>query len=202
MTQRQTKGSAREELLIRAAARAIAELGLANVRVTDVAERAQMSAGHVTYYFPSKAELLMLAIRQSEEALLADVAAEVATVADPWERVRRLIELSASAGPGDPGWVLWFEVWSNAATDDAVARVHDELDAQWRKTLADAVRYGCQRGHFKVEDPDSAALLLSATIDGLSIQCTLGSAGVDRARLLELCLRAAEAILRPRPEHS
>jgi len=126
----------------------------------------------------------------------------VTTVADPWGRVQRLIELSASTGPGDPGWVLWFEVWSNAATDEAVARVHDELDAQWRETLADAVRYGCQHGRFEVEDPDRAALLLSATIDGLSIQCTLGSGGVDRARLLELCFGAAEITLRPRPEHS
>jgi AcrR family transcriptional regulator len=47
MAQRREKGKSREALVVGAAARAIAELGLENVRLTDVAERAGMTAGHV-----------------------------------------------------------------------------------------------------------------------------------------------------------
>ncbi len=197
MTERRAKGKAREELVVGAAAQVIAERGLANVRVSDVAERAGMSPGHVTYYFPSKDDLLMRAIRQSEDALATQVVEEIEAISDPWKRLERLIELSASSGPGDPGWVLWFQVWSNAALDPEVARVHDELDARWRSILADVIRYGCDLGAFETEDADEAALLLSTMIDGLSIRLTLGSPSLDRAELLRLCRTAARAHVRP-----
>jgi AcrR family transcriptional regulator len=197
VTKRRAKGKVREDLLVGAAAQAIAERGLANVRVSDVAERAGMSPGHVTYYFPSKSDLLMRAIRQSEESLAVQVAEELQEIRDPWKRLERLIELSAPTGPGDLGWVLWFQVWSNAALDPDVARVHDELDARWRTILADVIRYGCERGAFETEDPEEAALLLSALIDGLSIQLTLASSGLTREELLRLCRTAAGVQLRP-----
>ncbi len=197
MTRRREAGRAREELVVGAAAQAIADRGLANVRVADVAERAGMTPGHVTYYFPSKSELLMRAIRRSEESLIELVSEELLAIRDPWRRLERLIELSAATGPGDPGWGLWFEVWSNAALDPEVARVHAELDGRWREILADVIRYGCEQEAFETDDPDAAALLLSATIDGLSIQLSLDAGTLDHAKLLELSGTAARALLAP-----
>lgn len=195
VTDRRAKGRAREELVVEAAAKAIAELGLANVRVSDIAERAGMRPGHITYYFPSKTELLMLAIRQSEEALVEQAEAELGGIEEPWARLERLIELSASNGRGDPGWILWFQVWSDAATDDVVSEVHNELDEGWRQILRDVLVYGRERGAFAFDDLDEVAQILSATIDGLSIQLTVGAAGVDRDRLLALCKRSAAAFV-------
>jgi AcrR family transcriptional regulator len=191
VTKRRAKGQTREELVVGAAAQAIAELGLSNVRLTDIAERAGMTQGHVTYYFPSKNDLLMRAIRLSEESLTAQVADEIGRVRDPWKRLDRLITLSAADGPGDPGWVLWFQVWLTAANDVDVARVHDELDARWRAILVDVIRYGCERGAFTAADPEAVAQVLSATIDGLSIQLTLGSSTLNRTQLLRFCRDAA-----------
>ncbi|MCD2442522.1 TetR family transcriptional regulator [Agromyces sp. SYSU K20354] len=195
VTGRRAKGKAREELVMDAAAKAIAELGLANVRVSDIAERAGMTPGHVTYYFPSKTELLMLSIRQSEEALVEQVEAELDGIADPWTRLERLIDLSASNGRGDPGWILWFQVWSDAATDDTVAEVHNELDDRWRQILISVLEYGRERGDFAFDDLDVIAELISATIDGLSIQLTVGAPHLDRDRMLEMCARASAALL-------
>lgn len=197
MTKRQQKGETREALVVRAAAQAIAERGLANVRVADVAERAGMSPGHVTYYFPSKSGLLIRAIRQSEQDLAARVDQELRTIDDPWRRLDRLIEVSASAGPGDTAWALWFEVWTSASLDPEVASVHDELDRRWRDILIDVIVYGRERGAFAAPNPEAIALLLSTMIDGLSIQLTLGSAGMTSERLLELCRMAARTFLDP-----
>jgi AcrR family transcriptional regulator len=197
VTKRRAKGQSREELVVGAAAQAIAELGLSNVRFTDIAERAGMTPGHVTYYFPSKNDLLMRAIRLSEESLTAQVAEEIGRIRDPWKRLDRLIGLSAASGPGDPGWILWFQVWLSAANDPDVARVHDELDARWRAILADVIRYGCESGTFEAGDPEAVALILSAMIDGLSIQLTLGSSSLKRTQLLRLCRAAARLHLTP-----
>jgi len=197
VTKRRAKGQSREELVVGAAAQAIAELGLSNVRFTDIAERAGMTPGHVTYYFPSKSDLLMRAIRLSEESLVAQVAAEIDRIRDPWKRLDRLISLSAASGPGDPGWVLWFQVWLTAANDPDIARVHDELDARWRAILVGVIRYGCELGAFEAADPEAVALILSAVIDGLSIQLTLGSSSLNRTQLLRSCRAAARLHLQP-----
>ncbi len=195
MTHRRGKGRSREQQVLDAAARAITELGLAQVRVSDVAERAGMTAGHVTYYFPSKDDLLMQALRRSEASLTAEVAAELAELADPWQRLDRLLALSAAQSVGDPGWVLWLHVWSRAAGDPAVAQVHDELDGAWRAILVDVIEYGRRRGDFVTDDPQAAALQLSALVDGLSIQLALGATGSSAQRLLQLARAAAERLL-------
>lgn len=195
VTERRAKGRAREETVLRAAVRAIAELGLANVRVADIAERAGIGSGHVTYYFPSKGALLMRAIRWSEQGLHDRIEDEIHRIADPWKRLQRLFELAASKGQGDPGWVLWFEVWAKAGTDRAIAESSDEFETWWRRALADAIRYGCARGTFATVDVDEVVLGLSALIDGLSIQLTLGAGDVTRRRLLDLCLSASHRYL-------
>lgn len=200
VTGRLAKGHARQQIVVEAAAKAIADLGLANVRVSDIAERAGMTSGHVTYYFPSKTDLLMLAIRRSEESLVDQVDAELADVEDPWVRLERLIELSASNGRGDTGWILWFQVWSDAAVDDTVADVHNELDDRWRQILRGVLAYGRERGAFTFDDLDDVAEVISAAIDGLSVQLTVGAPGFDRARMLQLCLRVCTAFLGARSD--
>ncbi len=199
MTARRTKGKEREELVVEAATQAVVERGLANVRIADIAERAGMTPGHVTYYFPSKVDLLMRAIGASGEALAADVAQSFARVKDPWKRLDKLVEfyeLPADVGTPAAGCVVP-GFWSEAARDTDVARVHDELDARWRGILTDVIRYGVEQGAFETDDPEESALLLSSTIDGLSIHLTVGSPDVSRARLLRLSRAAAEAYLSP-----
>lgn len=197
VTKRQERGAAREQLIVSAAAELITERGLANIRVADVAERAGMSSGHVTYYFRSKTVMLMRAIQQSEDAFIDEVEAKVHKNRDPWKRLTKFIELSASNGAHDPGWVLWFEVWANAALDAEVARLHAELDARSCGILAEVIRYGCERDAFQAKDPELIATMLSATIDGLSIQLTLGSSNLTRKKVVELGLEAARALLTP-----
>ncbi|MEV8372270.1 TetR/AcrR family transcriptional regulator [Kribbella sp. NPDC056861] len=201
VTKRQERGAARERQIVSAAAELIAERGLANIRVTDVAERAGMSVGHVSYYFRSKTMLLMRAIQQSEDAFIDRVEATIHGIKDPWRRLTKYVELSAANGPRDPGWVLWFEVWSNAAVNDEVAGLHEELDARSCRILAGIVRYGCEQGAFSSDDPDRTAALISATIDGLSIQLTLGRPGLTGQGVVQLCLTTARALLSPATAH-
>jgi AcrR family transcriptional regulator len=194
-TKRRARGTEREETVVLAAADLIAERGLANLRVSDVAERAGMSVGHVTYYFPSKTELLMKAIRRSEELFQTEVQAQLVRYDSAWERLRALVESGAAAGHGDPGWLLWFEVWASAGTDVDVAALQRDLDGLWRAMLAEVVDYGVTRGEFASPDPARAVDLLSALTDGLSVQLALGGTDLTRARLLELVLGLAAELL-------
>ena len=194
---RRAKGREREARIVAAAIEVIAERGLPYTRISDVAARAGMTPGHVSYYFPSKNDLLMRAIEESEAGLVDELLATLSRVRDPWRRLDRLVELSVATGPGDPGWVLWFQVWLEGALDDTVARGHDALGARWRAVLGDVVDYGVQRRAFRPVVVDEVADIVSATIDGLSIQLTLGADGMSRARLLSLVRSTTRALLTP-----
>lgn len=195
-TARRAKGAEREAAVVEAAADLIAEQGLADLRMADVALRAGMSVGHVTYYFPSKTELLVRAIALSERRFQAEVDRSLRRQADPWQRLGTLVELAASQRPGDPGWVLWFEVWARAAVDPSVAAVQRELAGWWRQRLADVVAYGVQRGTFRGDDPDRAVRVLAGLVDGLSVHLTLDSSQLTRAQLLDTVMAVAVDLLR------
>ena len=192
---RRRKGQERERKVIDAAAEVLAERGMANVRIADVAERAGMTPGHVTYYFPSKNDMLMRAIRDSEERFIDDLERRLEAIADPWERLRTYIAAATALAPGDPGWVLWLDVWATAANDAEIAAVHEELDGASRQLLTGIIEYGVARGDFTAVDPAATSMVLAAVIDGLSIHLTLSAGVRDRERLLDLCEVAARAQL-------
>lgn len=202
MAQRRTKGAERELSVVTAATELIAEQGLAQLRMSDVADRAGMSVGHVTYYFPSKSELLVRAIQQSEEAFQAEVLEALDRRDGAWDRLTALIELAAASEPNDPGWLLWFEVWSHAATDPKLSDVQRELDQWWRRQMADVIAYGTAQGAFRPEDPQRAVSILSALTDGLSVQVALGGGLMTRPELLETVLSMARDLLGGRQDDS
>ncbi|WP_449282477.1 TetR/AcrR family transcriptional regulator [Leucobacter sp.] len=183
---RRAKGKEREEIVLEAAGRAISELGFANVRMSDVAERANMTTGHVTYYFPSKTDLLLLAIRRSEETLLEESRAEMIGIDDPVERLHWLISRAVADEVQDSGWNLWLQVWAYGMSDEDVAREHRQIDQRWFELLQEVIEYGCERGAFRTSAPSDVAESISALIDGLSIQLTVGSDRVDRPRIMRL----------------
>lgn len=189
------KGKEREEGVLEAAALAISELGFSNVRVADIAERANMTAGHVTYYFPSKNDLLLLALRRSEESLVADSRSEVSAFDDPVERLRWLIARAASKGFKDDGWNLWLQVWANGLSNEGVSLEPGQLDQRWFEILVEVIEYGRDRGVFRVKEVTDAAESISALIDGLSIKVTVGSDRLDRDRMLRLIEATASKLL-------
>ena len=200
---RGAKGKAREQQIIQAAVQAIAEIGLADVRMVDIAERAGMSAGHMTYYFENKNAILTEAIRWSEEGFHRELEEHIQAFEDPWARLEQLMDMSSSKGPGDPGWILWFEVWSVAHSAPEVAAMHEELGEWWMTIATEVIAHGIAQGAFANVDPRQAAGLLAAVIDGLSIYLTLSSVDTDepgdatREYVMHQCRALAHLVLDP-----
>ncbi len=182
----------RRARILDAAAAAIVDRGLAETRVADIAARAGMSPGHVLYYFGTKDELLLEALRRSEEGLYEEVATDLATIADPVERLIRLIEHSSPRGKGDPDWVLWIEVWARAARDEQLAKQLGELDQRWLYALLGIVREGQEGGVFAASvDAEDFADRFTALLDGMAVAVVLGSQGTGRPWMLQTATRQA-----------
>ena len=176
--------------LLAAAAAVIRARGLENARVADVAEQAGTSAPSVLYYFASKAELLKEALTSAEERFYEDLALELPGIESARERLIRIVQYGA--GEGDYDAALWMELWPRALRDPDLAATRAELDGRWRRSIAEVVRYGQERGEFGPAEPEGFAVLLAALLDGLAVQIALRDVEVTPDRVRELALKLAE----------
>jgi AcrR family transcriptional regulator len=176
--------------LLAAAAAVIRRRGLENARVADIADAAGTSAPSVLYYFASKAELLKEALTSAEERFYEDLALELEDIEAARERLVRIV--ASGAGEGDYDAALWMELWARALKDQELAATRAELDGRWRRTIAEVVRYGQERGEFGPADPEEFAVLLASLLDGLAVQIALRDMEVTPERVRELALKLAE----------
>lgn len=178
---------------LEAAREVIAERGLCDTRIADVAERAGLSAALLVYYFKSKDNLLTDALAFAEDRFYLETFHELAAVDRARDRLVRLIELACprdtNQGEITGDWRLWLELWSRALRDPEAARKREALDRRWRTTIADIVRTGQRRGEFGGhQDPDDFALRLAALIDGLALQVLLRDPEVAGDTMCRQCI--------------
>jgi AcrR family transcriptional regulator len=176
--------------LLQAAANVIRRRGLTGARVADVAAEAGTSAPSVLYYFSSKSELLNEALTSAEERFYEDLAARLEGIESALEQLALIVEWGAAGGDYDAA--LWMELWAQALRDEQLADTRAELDARWRRTIADVVSYGQERGEFGPADPERFAVLMGSLLDGLSVQIALRDMEVTPARVRELAVTLAE----------
>jgi len=175
--------------LLAAAAAVIRQRGLENARVADIADEAGTSAASVLYYFASKAELLTEALTSAEARFYEDLAVQLEGIDSARERMLEIVR--SGAGEGDYDAALWMELWARALRDPEVAATRAELDGRWRRTIAEVVRYGQERGEFGPADPEEFAVLLGSLLDGLAVQIALRDLEVTPDRVRELALKLA-----------
>jgi AcrR family transcriptional regulator len=182
-----------------AALAVVADRGLASTRISDIAERAGMSPGHVMYYFRSKDLVLMEALRFVEDRMHEEVGDELTSIAPGPKRLRRLLELNMPDGPADPGWALWLEAWTLASHDQVVRELVAELEARWVGLLTDVVRSGVAADAFRCRAVEKAVTHIYATVNGLAVQVVTGAGEMTFDDAVQACMRAAGSELGFRP---
>jgi AcrR family transcriptional regulator len=164
----------RRTQMLEAAMEVIADRGLCDTRIADVADRAGLSPALVVYYFGSKEKLLTEALAYAEDLFYIEAFRELTGIEGASERLVRLIELACPPvvkREADEYWTLWVELWSRA--------------------LAEVVREGQRSGEFGRCDPERFATYLSALMDGLALQVLFGDPAVNGELANEMCLGAA-----------
>jgi AcrR family transcriptional regulator len=181
----------RKPQILEAAARVIAERGIASTRIADVAERAGTSPPAVLYWFGSKDELLTDALTVDEDRFYGFMTERLAALDHPRDRLRLLIDACVA----EYDWTLWMELWGRALRDRGAAAARQRLDDRWRDQIADVIRGGQQVGEFADHDADDVATIVASVLDGLAVQVTLGDPAITAARMRDLAVRSAEVLL-------
>ncbi len=191
MSPRRKLSDARRRQILDAAVQVIAEKGLCDTGIKDVADQAGTSPALVIYYFGKKDILLAEALSFADERFYAQTAEAVAEMTSARDRLVELVRCSCSIGEADDDfdeWVLWLDLWARAAHKPDVAEDRQTMDRRWRTTIGEIVRQGQAAGEFAPVDPAAFALRLAALIDGLAILVVLKDPDLTRERMFDLVM--------------
>ena len=194
------QGKDRHQEILDAAARVITDRGLAETRISDIAEQAGVSPGLILYYFESKDRLLAEALTFANDQFYLRTSREIRRIPSARDQLRRVIDLSVPGFLPEYGrldeWALWIEVWVRALRDPEMAKDREALDQRWRSQLAEIIRGGLGAGEFSMsEDPDELALRIAALIDGLAIQVIMDDSEVTTERMHRTCMEVSAQAL-------
>lgn len=197
-----TKGATkdRHQEILDAAARVITGRGLAETRISDIAEQAGVSPGLILYYFESKDRLLSEALTFANDQFYLRTSREIRRLPSAVDQLRRLVDLSVPGYLPEYGrldeWALWIEVWVRALRDPDMAKDREVLDERWRSQIADVVRAGKDSGEFTTDvDTDELAIRIGCLIDGLAIQVVMNDSKITTKVMHETVMQVSAQLL-------
>src|SRR6266542_5519249 len=181
--------------VLRASMEIIVERGLDRVRLAEIARRANMSEGHVLYYFGTKNRILAETLVWSEARVTERRHAAIAAAAVGWDQLRVFVDFYLPRDYQDPVWALWVEAWARRHIEEQAAPLR-ETSETWRHELLEILAGGREVGAF-AEGPASFANRLIALMNGFAIEILERTA--DREGVLETVLEQCHLELDPRP---
>jgi AcrR family transcriptional regulator len=196
--QKQTKD--RHQEILDAASRVITDRGLAETRISDIAERCGVSPGLILYYFDSKDRLLVEALTYANDKYYLAQARDLRRLSSARERLERLVDLSVPGLLPDSErleeWALWIEIWVRALRDPALAKEAEVLDRRWRQSIADIIQAGRETGEFpEGRDPEDLGVQIGALIDGMAIHVLMNDSQLDPEAMKRMCMEVAAKLI-------
>lgn len=188
MNQRQSfiraEPDARRQSLVEACAHSLAMRGVSGTSVRAICTEAGVSPGLLRHYF-SGIDALVAETYRWTGVRVSRALEEAVERAPPTPRGRLLAYLTASFRPpiADPDLLAtWLAFWSLTKTDPVIAAVHTEIYRDYRTDLETLIAALDPRaGNHRL-----TAIALTALVDGLWLELSLGSAPFtpDEAALL------------------
>ncbi len=165
----------RRDALISATARCLATRGAQGTSVRAICLEAGVSAGLLRHYFDGVDALIAATYRatgvQVAEAL--HLAVESVPADEPRGRLLAFLTASFRAPIADPQLLAtWLAFWSLSRTNAAIGKIHDEIYADNRRDLERLIS-ACPN---TPADARLAAVALTALVDGLWLELSLGNA--------------------------
>jgi len=187
---------ARREQIIAAAVEIITSHGLHNLSLSKIESRANMKRGQLTYYFPTKEDillavfdrLLLLMCQQMHDGKSCE---EAVVKMNVWDGVRRLLTtvLQAPSKFGTEFHALQYTFLAQIAHRDDFREKLASAYAEWREGMArhwQATKPAY--GPAKHVSGRTVSSFVQALVHGLTIQLAADPDAFDRSEMLEMCL--------------
>lgn len=181
----------RRQSLIEACARSLAKLGAGGTSVRSICAEAGVSPGLLTHYFTGIDDLIAATYRWTGDRVQAALDAAVAA-APPSPRERLLAYLTASFAPpiADADLLAtWLAFWAMTKADARIACLHADIYKDYRDGLQALIV------ELKAGDHRLTAVALTALVDGLWLELSLGNSPFTAKEAGEMAERWLDALL-------
>jgi AcrR family transcriptional regulator len=171
--------------ILEATCRVIARLGLHGLYIRHVAEEAGVSRALVSYYFPTRDELLAAALEHAEIRAINEIGERTGAGTAP-ERITETLMFEFDDSPAvRNNWVIWSEVTEAALFDQSFRKPIEVWSQKWKDTVARMIVEGQREGSVSSSiAADASAERLTGLVDGLGSRWLLGGLDQGRARTL------------------
>jgi AcrR family transcriptional regulator len=180
----------REEAILAAACRVIAQSGAPGLRMSEVAREAGVSSALLHYYFATRHELLARAFAFADTRVDAHVLSLVGEQGSGRDRLETLLCAYLSPDPVvTEDWVVWSELWRSSRFDESLRELLYEADREWVGQVAALLREGVADGSIDAStEIDDSAIRLISLVDGLGTRVLAGV--LERGDALRLIERS------------
>jgi AcrR family transcriptional regulator len=202
--------SIRREQIVEAAVAVIAEQGLHNLSLSEIENRAGMSRGQLTYYFPTKEEILLAVFDRLLHLMYQRLGAPEGQAgphqhcgakapngkgegeywAGAWQVMGHLFDALLRRPPLSPEFhALQYTFLSQIGYREDFRRRLASLYEEWRSHMARGLQDDLARGlASRPVPPRAMASLVQALLHGLSMQIAADPGAFDREEMAKLCL--------------
>jgi TetR/AcrR family transcriptional repressor of bet genes len=156
--------AARRIEIANAALDAIAERGLDDVRMVDIARATDATTGQLVHYFPDKDAMLLAALDEIMMRLLARNPAP-ASRGDAISEIAEALPLDAESRRD---WRIWLQFAGRAMHNPAFGPRHEDYYRQITAALSETLRR-----HVPASKAESLADAIVAAVDGIGVRATL-----------------------------
>jgi TetR/AcrR family transcriptional regulator, transcriptional repressor of bet genes len=175
----------RKEALIAACAHCLAAFGAQGTSVRAICVEAGVSPGLLRHYFDGIDALVAATYRATGARVAKALHEAVAAVPadNPRSRLLAFVTASFREPIADPELLAtWIAFWSLSRTDPVIGQIHGEIYADNRRDMEQLIA-ACPGAP---DDPRLMAVALTALVDGLWLELSLGNApfSVDEAEAL------------------
>lgn len=149
--------------------------GFDDVRIADIAAVSGVSAPSIHYYFANKSDLFDAALDYSVKLAFDRQIAWLDDIADPAQRLERLLKLQSPLGRTERGeWSIWLQAWARMALEGSTLTNYPPSYERWSRTVQSTIEDGQRTGCFRAGDPRAMADELTSLLDGLGIKVLTG----------------------------
>jgi AcrR family transcriptional regulator len=195
-------GKVRREQIIEAAMTIIAEEGLPRLSLSAIEKRAGMSRGQLTYYFPTKEDILLAVfdrlLRMMHDRSRTQGEGPCAIPGQGWDRLQGFLEVFLLRPPPAALFhALQYTFLSQMSHRDDFRQRLADLYEQWRGHMAGDVAGELAKHGQGSASPRAFATLVQAILHGLAMQRVADPSAYDPREMLDLCRDLLGNYLRP-----
>ena len=177
--------------LLKATLETVREEGWARASTPKICERAGVSRGAQTHHFPTKADLLLCAVKEMVGAYQSEIDADIAAKGERRWSLRKLFDLLWDACVADGLVECWVEVMVAARTEKDLRRAVAVLDRASISSMRKAGRAAAQNGDLAADIIELTVYLLR----GMVVQRGVHTDEAHRRRLFDLWVSLVPSLL-------